>query len=146
MPHLQFDFNRKLSQEQKKNLSQLTVKSFSEIMDTGTYHIGISIREFDEYNLFLGQVKNQSEGVVLINIDLRRGRTSSQRKTLSLSLMDIIFKIINIPKENMYVIFTEHNGEDFNLSNKQLDDWTNREKYSLWCLVKKTYTQFFGCR
>ncbi len=128
MPHLQFDFNRKLSQEQKKNLSQLTIKSFSEIMDTGTYHIGISIREFDKYNPFLGQVKNQSEGVVLINIDLRRGRTSSQRKTLSLSLMDIIFKIINIPKENMYVIFTEHNGEDFNLSNKQLDDWTNREK------------------
>ena len=128
MPHLQFDFNRKLSQEQKKNLSQLTVKSFSEIMDTGTYHIGISIREFDKYNLFLGQVKNQSEGVVLINIDLRRGRTSSQRKTLSLSLIDIIFNIINIPKENMYVIFTEHNGEDFNLSNKQLDDWTNREK------------------
>ncbi len=130
MPHLQFDFNKKLSKDQKKNLSQLTFKCFSETMNTATDHIGVSIREFDVNNLFLGQVKNQSDGVALVNIDLRKGRSSQQRKKLGLDLMEVINDITSIPKTNVYVIYTEHKGEDFNLSDRQLDNWKNsKEKY-----------------
>ena len=44
MPHLQFEINKKVSDESKEIFVNEIRKTFSEVMDTGTEHISISLR------------------------------------------------------------------------------------------------------
>ena len=48
MPHLQFEINKKVSDDSKEEFVNEIRKTFSEIMDTGVDHIAISIREYDK--------------------------------------------------------------------------------------------------
>jgi phenylpyruvate tautomerase PptA (4-oxalocrotonate tautomerase family) len=127
MPHLQFEFNRNLTDVQKSTFAEQVRTLFSEIMDTGTDHISISIREFGTYNLSIGRVREPEKGVAVVNADIREGRTMEKRRALTLGFMDIINKSLNIPVTNMYVTLTEHKGEDFHLFEKYLASWQTGE-------------------
>ena len=124
MPHIQIDINRNLRSDQKKIICRNVVEIFSKVMKTGKDHIAISLREFDKDNLYLGQVRDISNGIILMNIDLRSGRTTKQREILKSELMEGLSQITFIPIESMYVTYTEHPGQDFHLSNRNLDDWS----------------------
>ncbi len=127
MPHLQFEFNRNLTDSQKQTFAEEVRTLFSEVMDTGTDHISISIREFGTYNLSIGRVKEPENGVAVVNADIREGRTMEKRRTLTLGFMELINKSFNIPLMNMYVTLTEHKGEDFHLFEKYLASWQTGE-------------------
>lgn len=127
MPHLQFDINIKATDDDKVFFSEKIKALFAEVMDTGTDHISISIREHDTYNLFLGRVSDNREGVALINADIREGRELIKRRSLALGFMGIVADIWDIPHQNIYVTFTEHKGEDFHLHERFLADWTEGE-------------------
>ena len=49
--------------------------------------------------------------------------TDEQRDKLRTQLMETLSQITLIPVEGMYVTYTEHQGEDFHLSNRKLDNW-----------------------
>lgn len=127
MPHLQFDINLKARDEEKLAFSEQINNLFSEVMDTGTDHISISIREHDTYNLFIGRVDNNKDGVALVNADIREGRELVKRRSLALGFMGIIHDIWSIPHQNIYVTFTEHKGEDFHLHERYLASWQEGE-------------------
>ncbi len=127
MPHLQFDINRPLEKADKIAFAQQVRTLFAEVMDTGTDHIGISIREFGTHNLSVGRVKEPEKGVALVNADIREGRTLEQRRTLALGFMNLLHQRWDIPKAHMYVTFTEHKGEDFHLVEKYLAGWQQGE-------------------
>ena len=127
MPHLLFEFNRSLTDSQKQTFAAEVRTLFSEVMDTGTDHISISIREFGTYNLSIGRVKEPENGVAVVNADIREGRTMEKRRTLTLGFMKLINKSFNIPVTNMYVTLTEHKGEDFHLFEKYLASWRTGE-------------------
>lgn len=127
MPHLQFEFNQNLTDSQKQIFAKDVRTLFSEVMDTGTDHISISIREFGIYNLSIGRVKEPEKGVAVVNADIREGRTMEKRRTLTLGFMELINKSFNIPVTNMYVTLTEHKGEDFHLFEKYLASWQTGE-------------------
>ena len=78
MPHLQFDINKKLEKKFKEEFIIFVEKNFSKIMQTGTDHIAITIREFEKENLSLGRVNN-IDHVCLMNLDIRLGRTEKQK-------------------------------------------------------------------
>ncbi len=123
MPHLQFEINKKITESEKRDFSEHVRQLFSEVMDTGTDHISISIREFDTYNLSIGRVSDPEKGVALVNADIRNGRSMGQRRTLTLGFIDLLNKSLNIPKQHIYVTLTEHKGEDFHLVEKYLSSW-----------------------
>jgi phenylpyruvate tautomerase PptA (4-oxalocrotonate tautomerase family) len=127
MPHLQFEVNRRLSDESKSAFTKGVLKLFSDVMDTGTDHICISIREFDTYNLTIGRVKDPNDGVAVVNADIREGRTIKQRRDLSLGFMELMHQHFGVVKEQMYVTITEHKGEDFHLLEKYLASWETGE-------------------
>lgn len=127
MPHLQFEINQSLTDADKIAFAEKVRQLFSEIMDTGTDHISISIREFGTHNLSIGRVKEAEKGVAVVNADIREGRTIKQRRTLTLGFMDLLHETWRIPKEHMYVTLTEHKGEDFHLLEKYLASWQEGE-------------------
>lgn len=127
MPHLQFEFNQSLTDDQKITFAEQVRALFSDIMETGTDHISISIREYGTYNLSIGRVTEPEKGVAVVNADIRVGRTMEQRRALTLGFMELIHKIMKIPVTNMYVTLTEHKGEDFHLFEKYLAGWQTGE-------------------
>jgi phenylpyruvate tautomerase PptA (4-oxalocrotonate tautomerase family) len=127
MPHLQFEINQSLADADKIAFAEKVRQLFSEIMDTGTDHISISIREFDIHNLSIGRVKEPEKGIAVVNADIREGRTIKQRRTLTLGFMDLLHETWKIPREHMYVTLTEHKGEDFHLLEKYLASWQEGE-------------------
>lgn len=127
MPHLQVEINKKISDDMKIEVASRFKNLFAEIMDTGTDHISTSIREFGTYNLDIGRVKDHRLGVALVDADIREGRTIAQRRQLALGFMQALNEVLDIPRENMYVTFTEHKGEDFHLKERYLASWEEGE-------------------
>lgn len=127
MPHLQFEINRPLEDSTKVIFAEKVRRLFSTIMDTGTDHISISIREFGTHNLSIGRVKEPEKGVALVNADIREGRTIEKRRQLTLGFMQLLNDTWQIPKEHMYVTLTEHKGEDFHLLERYLASWQKGE-------------------
>ena len=126
MPHLQFEINKKVSNESKEEFVKEIRESFSEIMDTGTDHIAITIREYDKYSLTIGRA-NPTDDICLMNLDIREGRTMEKRRELALKYMQIVQQNFGINPKNQYVTFTEHKGEDFHLVEKYLASWESGE-------------------
>lgn len=127
MPHLQFEINRPLEDAAKITFAENVRQLFSTIMDTGTDHISISIREFGTCNLSVGRVKQPEQGIALVNADIREGRTIEKRRELTLGFMQLLHDTWQIPKEHMYVTLTEHKGEDFHLLERYLASWQEGE-------------------
>ena len=126
MPHLQFEVNKKLNNSSKQNFANDIRKCFSEVMDTGTDHIAISIREYDKYNLSIGRA-DINDDICLMNLDIREGRTIEKRRELALRFMDIVSKNFEVISKNQYITFTQHTGEDFHLVEKFLANWERGE-------------------
>lgn len=126
MPHLQFEINKKVSNETKDKFTDEIRDVFSTVMCTGTDHIAISIREYEKYNLTIGRV-NPLEDICLMNFDIREGRTIEQRREIALRYMEIVHSLFKIDLNNQYITFTEHPGEDFHLIEKYLGSWERGE-------------------
>ena len=83
MPHLQFEINKKVSDDSKEEFVNEIRNTFAQIMDTGVDHIAISIREYEKYNLTIGRA-SINDDICLMNLDIREGRTIEKRRQLAL--------------------------------------------------------------
>ena len=126
MPHLQFEINKKVSDDSKEEFVNEIRNAFAQIMDTGTDHIAISIREYDKYSLTIRRA-GITDDICLMNLDIRVGRTIEKRRELALSYMEIVKENLGIDQKNQYITFTEHKGEDFHLVEKYLSQWETGE-------------------
>jgi phenylpyruvate tautomerase PptA (4-oxalocrotonate tautomerase family) len=126
MPHLQFDINKKLEKKSQQEFIIFIENNFSKIMHTGTDHIAITIREFEKENLSLGRV-SKNEYVCLMNFDIRLGRTEKQKLKLVKTFIVGIEKFFGVKKNNQYVTFTNHQGNEFHFYEKSLSDWIKND-------------------
>ena len=126
MPHLQFEVNQKIENKIKDRFANEIRDAFAEIMDTGTDHIAISLREYDKYNLTIG-LANPEDNICLMNLDIRDGRTLEQRRELAIRYMNIVKTNFSVETKNQYVTFTQHPGDDFHLVEKYLASWEPNE-------------------
>ena len=126
MPHLQFEINKKLEKKSKQEFIIFIEKNFSKIMQTGTDHIAITIREFEKENVSLGRVNN-NDHVCLMNLDIRLGRTKKQKLELVKTFIVGVEKIFEINKNNQYVTLTNHQGIEFNFYEKSLSNWVKND-------------------
>ncbi len=126
MPHLQFEINKKIKINVKEVFVEQIRKTFSEVMDTSTEHIAISLREYEKYNLTIGRA-NPNDDICLMNLDIREGRTIEQRRELALRYMSIVNELFGVENKNQYITFTEHTGEDFHLIERYLGSWQKGE-------------------
>lgn len=109
MPHLQFEINKKIENNIKEEFITKVMSIFSKVMDTGTDHIAISIREYDKYSLSIGRADIKDD-ICLMNLDIREGRTLEKRRELVLLYMDLVENLFNVNRKNQYATLTEHKG------------------------------------
>ena len=127
MPHLQFEMNFGVKPEEKSRFAQAVIRHFSEIMDTGTDHIGITLRVYGAEDLTFGRAAAADGRIVFLNADIRLGRTREQKRRLALAIMGEIEQAWGVPQRSVYVIYSEHDGEHFQLSDRVLPSWSAGE-------------------
>ena len=127
MPHLQFEINKKLKKDCKQKFIVFIEESFSKIMQTGTDHIAITLRELEKENISLGRV-HKNDNLCLMNLDIRSGRSKKQKIELVKTFMYGVEKFLKINKNNQYITFTNHKGVEFNFYEKSLSDWVKSEE------------------
>ncbi len=127
MPHLQFELNFTPTAEEKKRFAARVVENFATIMDTGTDHIGITIRTFGTHDLVFGRATNPEKGIAFLNADIRLGRSEKQKRELALAIMNDLHDIWGIPTAGIYVVYSEHDGPDFQLDDRVLPSWSQGE-------------------
>jgi phenylpyruvate tautomerase PptA (4-oxalocrotonate tautomerase family) len=127
MPHLQFEVNFPVAREEKSRFSAAVVRHFSEIMDTGTDHIAVTLRCLAPEDMAFGRAAASGGRAAFVNADIRKGRTKEQKRRLALAYIDEIARTWGVAREAVYVIFTEHDGEHFQLSDRVLPSWSAGE-------------------
>lgn len=127
MPHLQLDINQVLTSDRKMAVATRFKRLFAQVMDTGTEHIAVSIREHGTYNLDIGRATDHQKGIALVNADIRQGRSMAQRRELAVGFIVAMDELLHVPREQIYVTLTEHRGEDFHLTERYLGDWSEGE-------------------
>jgi phenylpyruvate tautomerase PptA (4-oxalocrotonate tautomerase family) len=127
MPHLHFDLNLSPPDDAKRHFGAAVVSRFAEIMDTGTDHIGVTLRCHGPHDLVFGRAVDPSAGIAFVNADIRLGRTVEQKRRLALAFIDEVHRAFGIPRQAVYVIYTEHDGEHFQLVEKVLPTWSPGE-------------------
>ena len=110
MPHVQFDLNCNPAPRDKTLFAAAVVQHFAKAMDTGTDHIAVTLRCGAREDLTFGRARDPSRGVAFLNADLRSGRTAEQKRRFALSVIDELERTLKVPRESVYVIFTEHDG------------------------------------
>jgi|SRR5437764_9500329 len=127
MPHLQFDLNFTPSAEQKTSFASAIVEHFARVMDTGTDHIAVSLRCAEAEDLTFRRATDPSRGIAFLNADLRRGRTPDQKRRFALAVIDELERTLGVARAGVYVIFTEHDGPDFQMHDGVLPSWSGGE-------------------
>lgn len=127
MPHLQFEINRKVSNETKEQFANQIRKTFCEVMDMSHNQVAISLREHDKYSLSIGDSR-PTDNICLMNLDINEGQDNQKKKALANAYMKIVKANFGVNKKNQYVSFTEHKNEDFYLVEKYLYSWEKQEK------------------
>lgn len=124
MPHLQFETDVELDESEKRAFAEWATDVYGEVMDTGTGHVAVTIR--DGASVALGRA-DPDEPVAFLNADVRAGRSFEQRRELAVAAMEEMADRWRVPTENAYVIYTEHPGEDFVLREGSLESWSPDE-------------------
>lgn len=127
MPHLAFDLNFALQPDEKRRFAEAVVNHFATIMDTGTDHIGITFRSYGREDLVFGRAGKPDEGIVFLDADIRNGRTADQKRRLALAIMSELERTWNVPPRNIYVVYTEHDGPNFQMNDRVLPSWSPGE-------------------
>ena len=122
MPHLQFELNFTPSRDEKRDFAAAVKQHFARVMNTGTDHIGITLRCYAAEDLSFGRA-GQDGQIAFLNADIRVGRTAEQKRELCLAIMAELASRWGLPQESIYVIYTEHDGPDFQLSDRVLPSW-----------------------
>ncbi len=125
MPHLQFELSFTPTEAEKRAFAAAVVRHFSEIMDTGTDHIAVTLRCYGPGDLTFGRAGGGR--TAFVNADIRLGRTREQKRALALAYIDELARTWGLAREAVYVIFTEHDGEHFQLSDRVLPSWSAGE-------------------
>jgi 5-carboxymethyl-2-hydroxymuconate isomerase len=124
MPHLRFETTADTGDASA--FTAWVAERFADVMDTGTGHVGVSVREYERSELALGRAA-PDEDVALVDADVRAGRSERQRRALAASILDAVSERWGVPEENVYLVYTEHAGDDFHLAEGPLASWDERE-------------------
>ena len=131
MPHLAFDLSITPPEDAKARFTNAVIRNavirqFSQIMDTGAFHIAVSLRCLSRQDVIFGR-SDPAHGTAVVNADLRRGRSPDQKRKLALAFISELEDTFGIPRQNVYVVFAEHDGPDFQMYDGVLPSWSAGE-------------------
>lgn len=126
MPHLQFETTVALEPAEKRTFADAIADLYGEQMETGTGHVAVTVRTLEAGGFSLGRL-DADDDAVMLNADIRRGRTFDQQRAFVLAAFERASDQWGIPTANMYAVVTEHDGDQFHEHDRVLSSWGDHE-------------------
>ncbi len=126
MPHLRFDLNFVPSPDEKARFAAAVAQHFGRVMNTGTDHVAVSLRCGAREDILFGRAGDPAR-VALLDFDVRRGRTVGQKRELALAVLAELERIFRVAPLDAYLVYTEHDGPDFQMHDGVLPSWSAGE-------------------
>jgi len=124
MPHLQFEVTEPLDDPGTDAFVEWVTERYASVMETGTDHVAVTVR--DGATLALGRA-GPDEPVAVLNADVRAGRSAEKRREFAVATMEELADRWSIPTDHVYVVYTQHPGEEFHLAEGPLASWSDEE-------------------
>ncbi|MGZ0747987.1 tautomerase family protein [Haloparvum sp. AD34] len=126
MPLLQFETTLELTPAQKTDFADTVRELYSEVMQTGTSHAAVVVRERSPAELSLGR-ETDDDRLLFLDADIREGRSADRKRTFARAVMDLAADEFGVPTPNMKVVFTEHEGPSMMGYDRVGSDWSPEE-------------------
>src|SRR6056297_1323390 len=122
MPYLAVDTTAELAAGERHNCTNALTDQYTDIMETESGHVAVAVREHSSEAMALGRAV---EGpIAVLSADIRRGRPFEQRRQFGLAVVDWLADHWDIPRPNLKVVFTEHDGEDLMGADRVGGEWS----------------------
>lgn len=109
MPRLQFDTTLEMDEQDRDAFSDRIRELYSEIMQTGTGHIAVTIRPRQPGELSIGR-ETADDRLLFLDADIREGRSFETKREFVIAVMEYAASEFGVPEPNMKAVITEHEG------------------------------------
>lgn len=125
MPYLALDTTADPSPEDRRAYSEALTDLYVEEMTTSPDHVAVAIREHPPSAMSLGRAE---EGpIAVLDADIRRGRSFGRRRSFGLAVIDWLNEEWGLPRPNLKVAFTQHDGDELMGAERVGGEWSPDE-------------------
>ena len=125
MPHLALDTTYEPTPTERRACTDAITERYVDLMATTDGHVAVTIREHVPGAMSLGRAV---EGpIAVLDADVRRGRSTAQRRSFALAVLDWLEANWDLPRPNVKVVFTKHEGADMMGADRVGSTWTPDE-------------------
>jgi phenylpyruvate tautomerase PptA (4-oxalocrotonate tautomerase family) len=127
VPHLQFDYGGpEPDPETLRAFTGAVTDLYAEEMRTTTGHVAVTVRTHPRAAVTIGRAE---PGPTLVcDADVRRGRSFELKRAFALGVVDLAGEHLDVPRPNVKVVFTEHDGPDMMGADRVGGEWAGPEE------------------
>ncbi|WP_224449950.1 tautomerase [Haloprofundus salilacus] len=126
MPYLALDTTYEPTADERRACTESLTRLYTEEMATTTGHVAVAVRKHPPAAMSLGRAVDGP--IAVLNADIRRGRSFERRRTFALSVVDWLEAEWDVPRLNVKVVFTEHDGHDLMGADRVGGEWSPEEE------------------
>jgi hypothetical protein len=125
VPYLALDTTADPSPDDRRRCTEALTDLYVEEMATSPGHVAVAIREHPPSAMSLGRAE---EGpIAVLDADIRRGRSFERRRSFGVAVIDWLDEVWGLPRPNLKVAFTQHDGEDLMGAERVGGEWSPDE-------------------
>lgn len=125
MPYLALDTTCELTTDDRRACTAAITDLYADEMATTRSHVAVAIREHPSAAMALGRAV---EGpIAVLDADVRRGRSLEHRREFALGVVDWLDEEWDVPRPNVKVAFTEHEGDQLMGADRVGEEWSADE-------------------
>jgi hypothetical protein len=127
VPYLHLDLPLTVPADARRRIAGRLAHAYAEVMQTSPRRPTIGFRELGEQGVLRLGADGEVEAVVLVQCDIRRGRSAEQRERLGAAIAAVLEEELSWPASHTIVEFTQHAGDEFWRADGLSHDWTPGE-------------------
>jgi phenylpyruvate tautomerase PptA (4-oxalocrotonate tautomerase family) len=127
MPYVHLDLPLAVHAGDRARIAGRLARLYAEVMQTSRRRPTIGFRELGEHGVLRLGADGEVEPVVLVQCDIRRGRSAAQREQLGAAIAAVLDEELGWPPSHTIVEFTQHAGDEFWRAAGLSEDWAPGE-------------------
>ena len=127
MPYLHLDLPLAVDAGDRARIAGRLARLYAEVMQTSPRRPTVGFRELGEHGVLRLGADGEVEPVLLVQCDIRRGRSAEQRERLGAAIAALLSEELSWPPSHTIVEFTQHAGDEFWRAYGLSEDWAPGE-------------------
>ena len=125
MPYLALDTTYAPTDAERRACTAAITERYVEEMATTAGHVAVAVRDHPPAAMALGRAVDGP--IAVLDADVRRGRSLDRRRSFALSVVDWLETNWDVPRPNVKIAFTEHEGDQLMGADRVGGEWSPDE-------------------